>query len=75
MDDTGPDHGGATGEEARCDFLNGGEVDLVFAEEGVDEEIAHGDENDESERVKVGEDVVGDTVELHHGGLRGQVVV
>ena len=39
------------------------------------EEIADGDENDEREGVKVGEDVVRDTVEDHRSSLRRQVIV
>lgn len=71
----GPDHGGGTGEETEGDLLEGAEVDAAAAEEGVEEQVAEGDEDDQGEGVEIGEDVVGDAVECHRRGLRGQVVV
>lgn len=75
LDDGGPDHGRRAGVEAPGDLLDRGEADAALAEEGVDEAIADGDEDDEGEGVQVGEDVVGEAVEFHDGGLGGQVVV
>jgi len=75
LDDGGPDHSRRAGVEAPRDFLDRGEVDAASAEEGVDDAIADGDKDDEGEGIQVGEDVVGDAVELHDGGLGGQVVV
>lgn len=75
LDDSGPDHGGAAGEETGGDPLDGGEADSLLAQGGVDEEIADGDEDDQREGIQVGENVVGNAVQRHGGGLRGQVVV
>lgn len=46
LDDSGPDHGGAAGEETGGDLLDGGEADALPAQSGVDEEIADGNEDD-----------------------------
>ena len=50
-------------------------MDLHLSEPGPEEEVANRDQDDEREGVEVREDVVGEPIELHDGGLRDQVVV
>jgi hypothetical protein len=38
-------------------------------------QVADGDENDERQRVQVRQDIVGQTMRVHGGSLRGQIVV
>jgi len=52
-----------------------GEVDSQTAETRVDEEIADRDEDDQSEGIQVGQDIIGKAVGLHGGSLGSQVVV
>jgi len=47
LDDSSPNHSRGTGVETCRDLLDGGEMDTIFSQEGVDEEIADGDEDDE----------------------------
>ena len=74
MDDCGGHHRESSSEEAESDLANGGKVDSGATEGGVDGEIGDGDKDDESEGVEVVEDIVGETMGVEHGGLRGQVV-
>ena len=39
------------------------------------EKIADRDEDDESKRIQVGQDIIGKSMERHRSSLRGQVVV
>ena len=71
LEDGGPDHGCCAGEKPERDFLDGGEVDAHFPQARVDEAVDDRDQDDQSEGVEVGEDVVGDVVERHSGRLRG----
>lgn len=75
LDDSGADHGEGREQETECDTLDGRELDAGLAKCGVEEVVDNGDEDDERDGVQVGDDVVGDTVTLHGGGLGGQVVV
>lgn len=52
------DHGSCTEEETSSDLFERGELDSPLAEKRVDEEIEDWDEDDESERIKVGNDLV-----------------
>ena len=73
LDDGGTDHGEGGEQETECDTLDGCELDAGLAERGVQEVVDNGDEDDERDGVQVGDDVVGDTVTLHSGGLGCQV--
>lgn len=75
MDNGSPNHGGATDEETRGHLLDRSEADADLAESGVDDTVVKGDEDEQGEGVEVGENVVGDTVTLHDGGLGDEVVV
>lgn len=75
LDDSRPDHGHGTGEESKGDLLDGSEIDTSFAERGVDDNIAEGNQDDEREGVEVRHDIVGETVSVHDCGLRGKIVV
>lgn len=75
LDDGGPYHGRATDEETGGNLLDGREADAGLAEGGIDEEVVNRDEDEQGEGVKVGKNVVGDTVALHDGGLGDEVVV
>lgn len=75
LDDGGADHGEGGEHEAKGHALDGSEADVGFAEGRVQEVVHDGDEDDEGDGVEVGDDVVGDAVALHGGGLRGEVVV
>lgn len=71
----GPNHGSGTSDETESDLPERAEVDATTTEERVEEQIAEGDEDDEGEGVEIREDVVGDAMERHRRGLRGQVVI
>lgn len=75
LDDGGADHGERGEDEAEGNALDGRELDVGFAERRVEEVVDDGDEDDEGDGVQVGDEVVGDAVALHGGGLRGEVVV
>jgi len=49
-------------------------VEVGLSTSGVYELVHDGNKDDDEEGVEVGYDVVGDTAELHGGGLGGQVV-
>ena len=75
LNETSPNHGRGTGVEAECDSLQGGEVDADLSESRVDQDIADGNQDDQSERVQVVHDIVGEAVEFHDGGLGDKIVV
>lgn len=75
LKNAGPDHGAGSNEVTGSDTLDGGEVDAELAKGGEHKGIHEGDHDDQSEGVQVGQDVVGDTAELHGGSLRNQVIV
>lgn len=72
---SGPDHSSCTTDEAGADLLDGGESNSSLAESWVDAEIEDGNEDDESERIKVVDNVVWNAVKRHGSCLRSQVVV
>lgn len=51
LDDGSPDHGAGGGSESERNLLDGSEFDVESSEEGVDDEVEDGDEDDERERV------------------------
>lgn len=62
----GVGHAESGEEEAPCYACDWGEGEVkVCADEGVDEAVDNGDEDDEGDWVDVGEDVVWEAVELH----------
>lgn len=75
LHDAGPDHGSAAEPETGCDLLDGGEADASLAKGRVEEKIADGDEDDQGKGIEIGQHIVGDAMEGHDGGLRGEVVV
>jgi hypothetical protein len=75
LDDCGPDHSGGAGEEPSRDPLDGRELDACFAESGIYENVANGDEDDEGKRVQIREDIVGHAMKSHGSGLGGQIIV
>lgn len=75
LDDCCGDHGKGGEHEAEGHALDGCELDVLLAEEGVEEVVDDGYEDDEGDGVEVGDDVVGDAVEGHGGGLGDEVVV
>ena len=75
LDDGCGDHCEGGEHEAEEHALDGGELDALLAEEGVEEVVDDGDEDDEGDGVEVSDDVVGDAVEGHGRGLGHEVVV
>lgn len=69
-----PDHGKSTSQETKSDLLEGSEVDTGLAKSRVEEEIEDGDEDDKGEGVEVGDDLVGQAIDVHGGSLRDKVV-
>lgn len=67
------DHGQGGDQETNCHTLDGGERDTQLAETGVQKVINEGDHDDDRDRVQVLNNIVGNTVENHGGGLSGQV--
>ena len=53
LEDRGPEHGEACDEEAGVDTFDGGEVDTAATEEGVDDFVEQGDEDDDGDGVQV----------------------
>ncbi len=51
--------------------LQGSEVDAGFPERWINDPVHDGDEEDEGDRIEVVDQVVGDAVEGHGGGLGG----
>jgi hypothetical protein len=74
LEHSGDDHGDASDTKTGRDSLDGCEVESRSAETGVDDSIKDGDEDDQGERVEVIDNIVGDTAELHGGGLRCKIV-
>jgi hypothetical protein len=75
LDNGCSDHGEGSKDESECHALNGSEPDSSFAQSRVQEFVDDGDEDNEGDRVEIGDNVVGDTVALHGGCLRSEVVV
>lgn len=75
LNNCGPDHSGGAGEETSCDPLDWREFDACFAESGIYENVANGDQDDEGKRVQVGEDIVWHAMQSHGGGLGREIVV
>lgn len=65
LNNGGPDHGQGGGEETSEDTLEGTEIVTSAAEGRVDEVVADGDEDNESEGVEVLDDVIWYTVGFH----------
>jgi hypothetical protein len=75
LDDASLYHGCGAGVETICDLFDGRKVDPEGADSRIDKKVKNGDKNEECKGVEVGEDVIGDTIQLHDSCLRGQVVV
>ena len=73
LHDAGSNHREGSEEETDGHALDGGKVDANLAETGVDQAIENGDHDDNGDGVKVLDNIVGHTVELHGSGLRGEV--
>lgn len=61
-------------EKSSRDTFQRGEFDSPSTEEWVEEVVHDGDKDDEGEWVEVGDDVVGDTAQVHCCCLGGKVV-
>lgn len=75
LQDGSRNHGKGSHEETGADSLQRGEVEAHFAEEWVDTQVEDGNQNQNGQRVQVGDQIVGQTVKFHNGGLGGQIVV
>jgi len=75
LDDAGADHSHRAHPETGGNLLKGGETNAALPEEGVQDQIAERNEDDQGKGVQIGEDVVGNSVKRHGSSLRGQVVV
>lgn len=53
LEDGSVEHGEAGDEEAGSDALDGGEVDAALAEEGVEDVVEEGDEDDDGYGVEI----------------------
>lgn len=73
LHDSGGNHGETRDQETDCHTLDRGEGNAHLAETGVDKVIDDGNHDDNGDGVQVLDDIVGDTVEDHGGGLGGQV--
>lgn len=69
LNNSGPDHGSGTSKEAGGDPLDWGELYAHPAETRVEEEVEDRDENYQRKRVKIVDDVVGNAIGHHSGGL------
>lgn len=74
LGDAGGDHGGGGQGEPPGDLLQRREADAHAFEGRVDEDVADGDEDDESDGVDVVDEIVGGAVEFHGCGLGDEVV-
>lgn len=74
LDDSRVGHCQSGEDKAHRDTGNGTKGETDFAEEGVKEVIAYGDEDDYGQGVDVLHEVVGDPVEFHDAGLGDEVV-
>jgi hypothetical protein len=61
LEDGSPYHGEGTDEETGGDLLDGSEANVPLAEERVDEGVHNGNDDDNGNRVQVGQNVVGHT--------------
>lgn len=75
LNNSRPDHSQRRAEKSSRDLLDRGEVDVGLPQSWVNHQIADWDEDDECERVEIGDDVVGNTVQGHGRSLRGEIVV
>lgn len=66
-------HGQGGDDETSCHTLDGGEGDAKLAETGVQKVVDEGNHDDDGDGVQVLDDIVGNSVKLHGGGLGGQV--
>jgi hypothetical protein len=74
LDNSSPDHGSGTGEEAGSDPLDRGEVYAYPAKARVEEHVEDRDENYQCKRVKIVDDIIWNAIGHHSGGLRCQVI-
>lgn len=71
LDDRGPDHPSCRSIETRSDLPEGSDLDSDAPQSGVYDAIADWYKNDEGYRIKVGYDVVWETMSVHRSGLTG----
>ena len=67
-------HRKSGGDKAPCDLLERREADPCAFHARIDDNVADGDENDESDRVNVVDEVVRGAVEFHGCSLGYQVI-
>jgi len=75
LEDGSPHHGEGSNEETSSDLLDGGEADVLAAEEWVDDSVHDGHNDDDGNGIQVGENIVGHATELHGRAHVGQVGV
>jgi len=72
LNNGGPDHGGGASHETPEDFADRSEAVAQTLGQWIDPLCSNGNEDDESKRVKVVDDIIRNTIGRHGGGLRGQ---
>jgi hypothetical protein len=75
LDNCGPNHGGTSNEETSTHTLQRRESNLGLTQEWIDDDIEDGNHDDNTEGVKVVDQIVGDAVEFHGGGLGDEIAV
>ena len=61
-------HGECTKDEAPCNTSNRSERYPNLAQAGIEEAVEYGNEKDDSKRVNILHNVIGDAMELHRTG-------
>lgn len=74
LDDSGVDHGERTDPETGYDTVDRGEGDFLLAEEGHEDLVDEGEENDDGDGIKVLHQIVGNAVASHLSSLCDEVV-
>jgi len=67
-------HGSRSKHESKKDTRNRTEMNADLAESRVYEQIHNGDEDDESERIDILQEIVRNAVSFHLAGLRNQII-
>ena len=73
LQDSGVQHGHRRNDESEGDTRNGAEFDVILLQQGIDEAVHDGCEEQDCNWVEVLHQVVGDTVKTHLSSLRDEV--
>jgi len=74
LGDAGGDHGETCKGETARNALNGCEIYAEVAKSWVDDKVHQRTEEDDEDRVQIGDNVVRDTLQFHDCCLGGQVI-